>query len=255
VAGDVSTRFDADELARAEEQRAFLRRSLADLDHELAAGEIGEDDHRTLRAEYERRLAEAEGRVATRRDALPARRPRRRGPVLVGALVVLAVAVAAGIGVAASSGSRRPGDTITGETPQTTAGLVAEASDLARDGKYAEALRVFDRALERSPDDPDVLAERGLLLVQIGMAANLPSMSAEGRRSIERAAQVEPADPRNDFYLALVLELAGDDVAADAALAAARAKQPKPPLSDQIAAWEANKAVRRGSGTSTTTTP
>ena len=44
---------------------AFLRRSIADLDREHAAGDLGDDDYRSLRAGYERRLRDAEaGRPA-----------------------------------------------------------------------------------------------------------------------------------------------------------------------------------------------
>jgi hypothetical protein len=53
----VRATFDPDELARLEEERDFLLRSLRDLDREHEAGEIEEDDYRSLRDGYTARAA------------------------------------------------------------------------------------------------------------------------------------------------------------------------------------------------------
>lgn len=253
----MSGRYDPDALARAEEELVFLRRSLADLDRERAAGELDEADHASLRADYERRLAAAEGAVAERRDAVATPTPRRRGPLVAGVVVVALAAVGAGIGVAASSGGRQPGQSITGEVPATTAQLIAEATQLASEGRYADALRTFDEVLVINPDNVDALAERGLLLASTALIVDSATLAEQGRISIEKAIRLEPTNPRNDFYLGIVLELMGEDEGADAAIAAALAKNPVPRLREQIEGWDAGKASRRagdGMAPSPTTT-
>ena len=55
------------------ERREFLERSLADLDDEHDAGDLSDEDHARLRAEYEERLAILDGR---RRPPAGDRRPR-----------------------------------------------------------------------------------------------------------------------------------------------------------------------------------
>ena len=49
------TRLDLDELARLEEERAFLLKSLDDLERERDAGDIDERDYETLKDDYTRR--------------------------------------------------------------------------------------------------------------------------------------------------------------------------------------------------------
>jgi cytochrome c-type biogenesis protein CcmI len=244
--------YDPDELARLEEQRAFLRRSLADLDRELAAGDLDAADHAALADDYGRRLGEADGEVARGRSALPA--PRRRAGRLAVVALVAMVAVGAGFAVARTAGGRAPGDTITGALPQTTLGLLAEAANLARDGKITDALEVYDKVLEKDPRNVEALAERGLLLVSTGMAAERPVLVEQGRISIEDALRVKPTDPRSLFYLGLTLRLTGEPDGAAKALADALANNPPSVLRAQIEAFQASLSTASTTPSTTITT-
>lgn len=229
-----SGRFDPDELARLEEQRTFLRRSLDDLDRELAAGDLDEADHAALAEDYRRRLAEVDDEVSRGRSTIPPTGARRGGRMVAGVVLVTVVAIGAGVAVAASAGGRKPGDTITGNVPQTTAQLLTEAARLAIDGKYTDALETYDEVLDTDPENVEALAERGFLLVTTGMSAQRPILVEQGRISIEKALRVEPNDPRTLFYLAIALRLAGEDDAASKALTDALANDPPPALRNEI---------------------
>jgi tetratricopeptide (TPR) repeat protein len=109
-------RLDPDELAALEEQRDFLLGSLDDLEREHRAGDLDDDDHRTLRDDYTARAAETIRAIEAQRAAFAGARRRpdgRRTAAVVTALV--AFAVVAGALVASSLGARQAGDTITGE--------------------------------------------------------------------------------------------------------------------------------------------
>ncbi len=224
-------RFDPDALAELEEQRNFLLRSLQDLDDERAAGDLAEADYQTLHDDYTARAAEVlrsidEGRASTAsRDASP-----RRGRRLIAVVVVAAVAGSAGLAVAAASGTRLPGDNITGDIRETPSSQLAQAATLAQQGEVAEALRLYDEVLEGDPANVEALSERGLLLVSLASATQRPALAAEGRESIEQALTVDADNARALFYLGLALRLGGDDARAADAFTAALAADPPPAL-------------------------
>lgn len=224
-------RFDPDALADLEEQRTFLLRSLEDLDRERAAGDLSEADYQTLHDDYTARAAAVlrtidEGRASA---AAPGPVPRR-GRRLIAAVVVVAVAGSAGLAVAASSGTRLPGDNITGDIRETPPGQLAQAAALAQRGEVAEALRLYDEVLESDPTNVEALSERGLLLVSLASATERPALAAQGRESIERALSVDADNARALFYLGLALRLEGDDARAADAFTAALASDPPPAL-------------------------
>src|SRR3954447_20002637 len=112
------------------EERDFLLRSLRDLDAELAAGDIEEDDYLALKDEYTARAAaviraldEPEPATASALDA-PGPLPRGSWKVPIAVLVVVGLALGAGWAVASSSGDRTAGQAITGNAP-----VVAPAQD------------------------------------------------------------------------------------------------------------------------------
>src|SRR4051794_40696587 len=105
-------RLDPDALAVLEEQRAFLLRSLDDLEHEHAAGDLEDDDYETLKQDYERRLGSVgravdEGKAEFAAVRTP--RSKRRSRLTIAAIVLFAVAC--GFGVARSAGRRDVTDT------------------------------------------------------------------------------------------------------------------------------------------------
>lgn len=238
-------RLGPDALAELEEERDFLLRSLDDLERERAAGDLDDDDYSTLKDDYTARAAEALRALERGRPpppAGPARGGRGRARKALTVLVVAAVAVSAGLAVAAASGTRLPGDTITGDIRQTTPALLQQAATLAQEGDFTEALQIYDEVLADDPANVEALSERGLLLVSLAEATERPSLADQGRASIEQALAVDPGEPRALFYLGLALRLQGDDEAAANAFSNALAADPPPALRQAIQSFLASIA-------------
>jgi hypothetical protein len=147
--------LDPDALARLEEERDFLRRSLDDLDSELAVGDIDGADHATLRAEYTRRLHDTLAAIEAGRIEVPVRSGRWY-PIAVGLGVVL-VAVLAGLLVAQASGRRDPGDVATGDIRESVRGRIAAADRLLAAGDTAAAIEAYDALLADDPANAQAL--------------------------------------------------------------------------------------------------
>ena len=226
--------FDPDTRAELEEQRHFLLRSLEDLEREWAAGDLDEADYRALRDDYTARAAEVLRSIEEGRPVPAGRQEDRRGRRLVAWAVVGAMALSAGLAVAGASGSRLPGETISGEIRQTTSGQLQQAAQLAQGGQVTEALALYDEVLAADADNVEALSERGLLLVSVAAATERPALGEQGLASIDQALALDPDNPRGLFYRGLALRLAGDDAGAGAAFAAALAADPPPVLRQQI---------------------
>jgi cytochrome c-type biogenesis protein CcmH/NrfG len=249
---------DPDARAELEEERDFLLRSLDDLEAERAAGELDDHDYRNLKDGYTARAAEVlraldEHRAVRDRAAADAPAgPRWRRPVAV--LVVLALAVGAGLTVAAAAGSRKPGETATGGTGSTAASSrLTEAARVARDDPR-RALDLYDAVIKDDNRNVEAWAERALLLASLGVGINQPGLLDEAHRSIDTALKLEPQSPRSRFYLGLIEQFTGDRPAAEAAFEQALADDPPPPLRSAI---EQRLAELRAppAPSSTTTTP
>lgn len=224
-----------DELADLEEQRDFLVRSLDDLERELGAGDIDALDAATLRDDYRRRLDDVRTAIATGEAALLHRpRPRRRGRLALTVGLVALLAVGAGVAVAQTSGSRRPGDTATGSIRERSSDRLDRAAALQADGDFLEALQEYDAVLEEDPRNDEALAERGFLLLRLSIGSDEAMLVEDGRAYIERALAIAPDDPRWLFYRAVGLRFAGQDDAASAAFDAALAADPSPALRRSI---------------------
>ena len=234
-------RLDPDALAELEEERDFLLRSLDDLEREKQAGDLDDDDYQMLKDDYTARAAQALRALQQGRPVPPAREgARRRGRRALAVVVVAAMAGSAGLVVAASSGARLPGDTITGDIRQTVAGQLQQAAALAQQGDFTEALRIYDEVLVEDPANVEALSERGLLLVSLASATGRPGLDDQGRASIERALAIDPDNPRALFYLGLALRLQGDAAAAADAFSDALAADPPPSLRQAIEAFLAS---------------
>ncbi len=223
--------LDPDALAELEEQRGFLLRSLQDLDAERDAGELDDADYERLRDDYTARAAEVlraieKGRPVVGVPGAPGRRGRR----IVAGLVVAAMAGTAGLSVASFSGTRQPGDTLSGDIRPTTSGQLADAAALVNQGDVTEALRIYDEVLADDPENTEALTERGLLLVTLGSSTQRPALGEQGRASIDQALALDPDNPRALFYLGLARRLGGDDAGATEAFTAALAADPPPAL-------------------------
>ena len=151
-----TVRLDPDALAVLEEQRAFLRRSLDDLEREHDAGDLDEIDYDTLRHDYEARLrgvtkAVEEGKAELRAAVPPA--DKRRTRIIVAG--VLLFAVACGFGVARFAGRRTAGGTITGNINQTSREQLAQCLADATQGQanVTGALSCYDDVAKRDPSN------------------------------------------------------------------------------------------------------
>lgn len=158
--------LDPDELEALEERRDFLLRSLADLDRELAAGDIDELDHRTLTADYTARAADVlraidEDRMAQARTGAPASLGRRL--LAVGGVVV--VAVLAGVLVAQASGSRGNAG-LTGLDVGAASSRTGDCLELEQSGEPAEALDCYTEILDVLPGNIPALTFRGWLQIR-----------------------------------------------------------------------------------------
>lgn len=166
-----------DELARLEEERRFLLRSIADLDRELEAGDLDEADYTVVRDGYTARAAAVLRQIDEGRAALPPKQPVRWGRVVVWTAAVLALAVLSGWLVARSSGQRLPGQVMTGgSAPSEVTTLLAEArSRLGTDP--AGAIERYQQVIALDPDNPEARTYTAWLLAL--SAAGVESDSAE----------------------------------------------------------------------------
>jgi Flp pilus assembly protein TadD len=80
--------------------------------------------------------------------------------------------------------------------------LSARGTALAKQGKFAEAVPFYERALTLAPDQPSVLNNLAMAHVAQGEAAKAEPM-------LQRAAETKGADPKIQRNLALVLALQG----------------------------------------------
>lgn len=189
-----------------QEERDFLLASLRDLERERQAGEIDDDDYRSLHDDYTARAAavlralQAEAGAGSdrprRRSPAPAP-PRRRSLVVTVGVVLLVVALAGGA-VAMFVGGRQPGQSVTGSVPVGPAGRLGQALQLEVDGKALEALKVYDGVLAEDPDNVEALAYRGWLLKRAGLVD-------EAQLSLDRAVKVNPRYADAHFFRGMLL--------------------------------------------------
>jgi hypothetical protein len=204
---------DLDELARLEEERRFLLRSLADLEREHDAGDLDDADFVTLRDDYTARAAAVLRAIEAGRAALPPKRgPRRRGrtAALVGLTVVLAVA--AGLLVARSSGTRLPGSEVSGSTAQTSTQLLSEARFVQATDKLAAA-KLYDQVLAIDPQNVEALTYRGWVLIQLGSEVGSDTFRTRGEENLDQAIALRPDYPDARAFKGVVLFRLHDDPA------------------------------------------
>ena len=172
---------DPDAYAALEEQRDFLLASLDDLEREREAGDIDEADYLALRDDYTARAAavlraldEGGARFAA------AKRPGAGRTVAVVLVVVLLLAVGAGLFVAKSSGSR------TDELPESARDRLADCLTSFSAGEVLEAVQCYDGVLEEDPENVEALTYKGWALVQV------PTLVEDGVGYLDRALEANP---------------------------------------------------------------
>ncbi len=199
------TRLDLDELARLEEERRFLLRSLDDLEREHDAGDIDEADYETLRDDYTRRAVTVLRAIESGKASFAPKRRRPGRTAIVIASVAL-VAVLGGLLMARAAGLRLPGESASGSISQNSNDLLVEARGLLAAGQAVEAIKRYDEVLQLQPDNPEALAYRGWLLYQTGD----PDLIDEGKGLIADAVAADASYPDAHFFLGFVRREDGD---------------------------------------------
>ena len=224
---------------RLEDERSFLERSLSDLEHERAAGELAESDYEELRAHYEARATEVDAALAAasegpqapaaaspsssstapRRLGFLARRRATVGWSAVGCFVAAATLLGLALGGVA------PFSSSVGLPLQVRIRTeLAEAAALAENHNVLEAVAVYDKVLALDPRQPDAVAEGGWLVRLAGLSSHRLSLVRGGDREIAEAVAVAPgsAVPRAYDGTALLEDAHRPLAAADQFLAMLR---------------------------------
>lgn len=194
----MSVGIDPDRLARLEEERRFLLRSLDDLERERAAGDLDDADYAELRDGYTARAAAVLREIESGKAALAPVRRRRPGRVAAVWAGVAAFGLVAGLLLAQAFGQRGAGDTLTGDIDESVNTLLVEARSLQVTDPRA-AIDTYDEVLKVQPDNVEALTYRGWMLVQVGAAAQdrgVPGgeeLVARGEEGFDRAIALRPA--------------------------------------------------------------
>jgi cytochrome c-type biogenesis protein CcmI len=242
------------------DRRAFFERSLADLDEEHAAGDLSDDDHARLRAEYERRLAGVDDGADGSKPTLPARRP---GLVVASVVFVLVVAVGAGILVALAAGRREPGQSASGDAPSSAVGGdvttttldVPEALQACFDADGSAALDCYINYTRSNPDDAQGFLYFGLYSINQGIQANSQELLDGGVTFLRRALEIDPGQLQARANLAVVLERTGHDDEAREELSHLAGVELPDDVQQLVDFVQSNLAADASSTTTTATTP
>jgi tetratricopeptide (TPR) repeat protein len=196
-------KVDPDALAALEEERDFLLRSLDDLERERVAGDVDDDDYQTLRDDYTARAAAAIRAVEEgRANFAAARPPRSRGRILAWGAGVVLFALLAGYLVTEASGRRDAGDFITGDLRRSATQNLNRAGGLLAEGRYDEAVEVYDEVLAVQPANVEALTYKGWGLTLAGDRE-------AGLLTLIEAATTDPDYPDAHAFLAIVFFRAG----------------------------------------------
>ena len=179
VSAPVRKKLDPDALVALEEERDFLLRSLEDLEREHAAGDVDDADYVELNDDYTARAADVIRAIDTRNELAASSRPVRswKHSALTLGLVAL-LGVGTGWVMFRDSGTRAPGQGLSGDVRQDSANLIlraqgytgqASAALQAGDSdeaiaQYELAIESYDKALELSPANAEALTYRGWVL-------------------------------------------------------------------------------------------
>jgi tetratricopeptide (TPR) repeat protein len=156
--------MNPDRLAELEEERAFLLRSLGDLEREHAAGDVDEVDYRELKDGYTVRAADTLRAIDAGRSALPAKPPANWTRRLVSTAVVLVLIGLVWWALVASSAERKAGQTPSGLDPRDQREvLMAQARALQID-EPEQASKLYAEVLDTDPGDVEALTYLGWTL-------------------------------------------------------------------------------------------
>jgi tetratricopeptide (TPR) repeat protein len=247
-----------DRLAELEEERRYLLRSLKDLEREREAGDVDDDDYRTLKDGYTVRAASVLRQIEDGRRALA---PKRRGDwKRTVAIVVAALACSAGIGFALANafGERGATDEITGINPGDSIRTeLAGARAALNRGEWDRASQLFfqvDQAeLERGNENAEARAYLGWTLALAARQSSEPAAAIDERLdlallALNQSIEMDPtyADPY--CFVAIIEFNFRDD--ADAALPYVEQCETNNPPADITGLIESFAAEIRAAATS-----
>lgn len=208
--------------SHGESDIAVYRDQLEELERDRARGLIDAVEAEAARAEITRRLLSAD---ASRKADAPQRPVPARAVLAALAVGVPLVAVSLYLAVGAPGLPARPHAERLAQAPEemsleelvarAQAHLRANPDDvegwrvlapiLSRMGRYEDAADAYLRLLELAGEDADTLAELGEAFV----FANGGIVSDRARAVFERAARLDPDDPRPRYFLGLAALQAG----------------------------------------------
>lgn len=235
--------LDPDALAALEEERDFLLRSIEDLDREHAAGDVTDDDHRTLRDDYTARAAAVMHAIDGRQAAI-AEAQRPRSPLRLAAIgaVVLLVAGLAGVAVARMAGDRSQGEQISGGVVMSVGQQLTSCLQLSNTSERpVEVLECYDAILDDHPANTEALTYRGWFLLRLDLDAL--TFFEQAWPNLEDAVAIDPAYPDARVFRAIALNrLCRPDEAA-AELAAFDAADPLQEMVDLVERQQLRESI------------
>jgi hypothetical protein len=218
VTGDI--RIDPDSLAILEEERAFLLRSLTDLEREYEAGDVDDQDYVALKDDYTARAAGVLRAIEAGRSALPPRPPTDWRRILLGAAVGVVAVVLIGWALTRGTTDRREGDTITGgPVGSDVAGsdvnsLLVQARQLQTTDPLA-SIMLYEQVLAQEPENVEALTYRGwtAAFVALGLpeGADRDVLVGSATTFLDQARTIDPSYPDAQCFTAIVrFRFAGD---------------------------------------------
>jgi tetratricopeptide (TPR) repeat protein len=190
-----------------EDERQYLLDSIEQLDREHADGTLADDEYQALHDQQVARAAEVlraleqpdAGTAAPSPSATSLRSAWRRATArvqrkhAVWIAGVVAFVIVAIVGVAITATGRQAGQTTTGSIAEDSNTLIRQAQDQLSNGKALDAVKTYDKVLQRDPQNVQALSYRGWLV----RLAGLPN---EGLQSIDKAIAIQPKYPDAHFF-------------------------------------------------------
>jgi hypothetical protein len=185
--------IDPDELARLEEERRFLLRSLNDLEREHAVGDVDDHDYEELKDGYTARAASVLRAIEAGQEPVG---DRRRSPwkILSVMACIAGFAILAGILVGRFSGTRLSTQTGSGAKADSVQAMIVDARGLLSTDTLA-ALKQYGEVLKVAPTNAEALAYSGWLSVQLGDSSNSTTLIDAGKDLLDRALVAAPTYP------------------------------------------------------------
>lgn len=231
-----------------EERRDQAASDLADLDEQVASGELDQTTASRLRARYQAELISLGAQVEAAPLDEPASPGRSVGRVVAGSLLVIAATIGIVFLAAQAIDDREPGGFATGsiedrdlsevstaemervveDFPNVVGMRLALAGRYFQSGQFSLALPHYFTVLDQDPTNPEALASMGWMVYVAD-----PGQSTTAAAYLERSLAASPGYGDAMFYLANVRLYGLDDPAGARELLEAIAAEDLP---DDIAA-------------------